>query len=80
VLLDVGNDKVLSWMRQTPDGKQVVVSCNFAADAETVNLTADKNLKGTRAKTLLKSPGETDPSGLDAIQLQPFGVYIGEVE
>jgi len=79
-MLDTGNDKVLSWMRQAPDGSQVVVSCNFTADPQTVNLAAGGNLKGTHANTLLKSPGATDPASLDAVELQPFGVYIGEVE
>jgi len=79
-MLDVSNDKVLSWMRQAPDGKQVVMSCNFTADPQTVNLAAGGNLKGTHANTLLKSPGGTDPASLDAVELQPFGVYIGEVQ
>jgi alpha-glucosidase len=30
-------------------------------------------------KTLLKSPGGSDPASLDHIELQPFGVYIGQV-
>ena len=79
-MLDAGNDKVLSWVRQSSDGKQVVVSCNFTADPQTVNLTADGKLKGTHAKTLLKSPEEAEPASLDAVQLVPFGVYIGEVQ
>ena len=57
----------------------MVVSCNFTADPQTVNLTGSATLKGTHAKTLLKSPGGTDPASLDAVELQPFGVYIGEV-
>ena len=80
VMLDAANDKVLSWMRQAADGSQVVVSCNFTADPQTVNLTAGGNLKGTHAKTLLKSSGGTDPASLDAVVLQPFGVYVGAVE
>jgi alpha-glucosidase len=31
-------------------------------------------------KTLLKTPGAADPQSLDAIELGPFGVYIGEVQ
>ncbi len=80
VMLDTANDKVLSWMRQAPDGSQVVVTCNFTADPQTVNLSGGGNLKGTHARTLLKSPGGTDPASLNAIELQPFGVYIGEVQ
>ncbi len=81
VMLDETNSKVLSWMRSAPDGSQVVVSCNFTAEPQTVNLTAGGGgLKGTHAKTLLKSPGEGDPAALDAVELQPFGVYVGEVQ
>ena len=79
-MLDVNNEKVLSWMRQAPDGEQVVVVCNFTADPQTVNLKTGPSVKGTRAKTLLKSPGGADPASLDSVALQPFGVYIGKVE
>ncbi len=79
VMLDRDNTKVLSWLRQAPDGKQVVVTVNFTADPQTVNLTGS-NLKSHHAKTLLKSPGVTDPASLDAVKLEPFGVYIGQVE
>jgi hypothetical protein len=79
-MLDTENTMVLSWLRQAPDGKQVVVSCNFTADPQTVNLTNGSGLKGTHAKTLLKSPGGADPESLDSVSLAPFGVYIGEVQ
>jgi alpha-glucosidase len=80
VMLDETNAQVLSWMRRGSDGSQVVVSCNFTAEPQTVNLTAGGGLKGTHAKTLLKSPGTSDPASLDAIELQAFGVYIGQVQ
>jgi alpha-glucosidase len=81
VMLDEANNKVLSWMRKGPDGGQVVVACNFTAEPQTVNLSAGgAGLKGSHAKTLLKSPGGSDPASLDAVELQPFGVYIGEVQ
>jgi alpha-glucosidase len=79
LMLDQNNAKVLSWLRQSPDGKQVVVSCNFTADPQTVNLSGG-GVKGTKATTLLKSPGGSDPSSLDAVQLPAFGVWIGQVE
>jgi alpha-glucosidase len=78
VMLDKENEKVLSWMRQGSDGKQIVVSANFTADPQTVNLSG--GLKSSHAKTLLKSPGGSDPQSLDKVELGPFGVYIGEVE
>ncbi|HEY1987062.1 MAG TPA: alpha-glucosidase [Terracidiphilus sp.] len=81
VMLDTENTKVLSWMRQGSGSKQVVVTANFTADPQTVNLTGGSaGLKAGPVKTLLKSPGGTDPASLDAIQLGPFGVYIGEVQ
>ncbi len=79
VMLDEENTKVLSWMRKAPDGTQVVVACNFTADPQTVKL-AGAELKSNHAKTLLKSPGGSDPASLDSIELQPFGVYIGQVQ
>ncbi len=79
VMLDQNNTKVLSWLRQAPHGKQVVVSCNFTADAQTVNLSGG-GVKRATAKTLLKSPGGSDPASLNSVQLPPFGVWIGEVE
>ncbi len=79
LMLDQDNTKVLSWLRQSPDGKQVLVICNFTADPQTVNLSGG-GVKGAKAKTLLKSPSGTEPASLDAVQLPPFGVWIGEVQ
>jgi alpha-glucosidase len=81
VMLDTENTKVLSWMRKAAGAPQVVVAVNFTADAQTVNLTTgDAGVKAGHAKTLLKSPGGTDPASLDKVELGPFGVYIGEVK
>ena len=77
VMLDNTNTKVLSWMRQTAGAPTVVVSLNFTADPQTVNLTVP-DLKGN-VKTLLKTPGAADPASLGQIQLGPFGVWVGEV-
>jgi alpha-glucosidase len=80
VMLDLANDKVLSWMRQAADGSQVVIATNFTPEPQTVNLTGGGKLKGSHVTTLLKSLGEGDPASLDSVQLLPFGVYIGQVE
>jgi hypothetical protein len=32
-----------------------------------------------KLKVLLKTPGAADSLSLDQIQLEPFGVYVGEV-
>ncbi|MGD0096083.1 MAG: alpha-glucosidase [Terracidiphilus sp.] len=78
VMLDTANDKVLSWMRQTPGAPMAVVSVNFTAAPQTVSLS----LPGSRGKvkTLLKTPGAADPESIKQIQLGPYGVYIGQVE
>jgi alpha-glucosidase len=80
-MLDTGNNKVLSWTRQAPGAAQVVVSVNFTAEPQTVNLAiGGAGMGPRRVKTLLKTPGAADPASLGAIKLGPFGVYIGEVQ
>ena len=81
VMLDPENTQVLSWMRQAHGTSQVVVSVNFTAEPQTVNLqSSGAGHRSRQVKTLLKSPGEKDPVSLDQITLGPFGVYIGEVQ
>jgi hypothetical protein len=59
----------------------VVVCVNFTATPQTVNLAiGGAGIKPQHAKTLLKTPGAADPASLGAIELGPFGVYIGEVQ
>jgi len=80
-LIDNGNTRVLSWMRKAPGEAVVVIAANFTAEPQTVTLAAqDAGLKPAHLETLLKSPGGTDPTGADRIELQPFGVYIGQVK
>jgi alpha-glucosidase len=78
IMVDTGNTKVLSWLRQTSGSPPVVVSVNFTAEPQTVSLTVP-NSSGN-LKTLLKTPGASDPASLSQIQLGPYGVYIGEVQ
>jgi alpha-glucosidase len=81
VMLDQENTNVLSWMRQAPGAPQVVVSVNFTAQPQIVNLVSGgAGLKAGNLHTLLKSPGGTDPKSPDQIELGPFGVYIGELK
>jgi len=80
IMLDTGNTRVLSWMRQAPGAPQVVVSVNFTAQPQTVDLTiGGVGIEPRRLKTLLKSPGAADPASLKSIALGPYGVYIGEL-
>jgi len=56
------------------------VSVNFTAESQTVNLAIDGAGFGPRhLKTLLKTPGAAESESLGAIELGPFGVFIGEV-
>jgi alpha-glucosidase len=80
-MLDTDNIKVLSWMRQAPGAGQVVVSVNFTAEPQTVNLAiGGVGIAPEKVETLLKSPGGTDPRTIGAIELGPYGVFIGEVQ
>jgi alpha-glucosidase len=76
-MLDTANTKVLSWLRKVPGSPAVVVAVNFTADPQTVSLIVPGS--GGTVKTLMKTPGAQDPASLQAIELGPFGVYIGEV-
>jgi alpha-glucosidase len=77
-MLDTNNAKVLSWLRQAPGAKPVVVAVNFTADPQTVSLSVPGS--SGNVKTLLKTPGAVDPGMLGQIQLGPFGVYVGELQ
>ena len=80
VMLDTENTNVLSWMRQAHGAHMVVVSVNFTAESQTVNLQSGGAGMGAKnLRTLLKSPGAEDPKTLDHIALGPYGVYIGEM-
>ena len=81
IMLNMNDPHVLSWLRKGPNGEAVVVACNFTAQPQTVsfNLKA-QGVNRFHVKTLLKTPGATDPLSLDMVQLGPYGVYIGRVE
>ncbi len=80
-MLNPSDTHVLSWLRQTPGQPPVVVACNFTADPQKVSFDLSaQGVSGKQAKTLLKTPGATDPTALDAVSLPPYGVYIGQVQ
>jgi len=77
VMLNPSDTNVLAWLRHTKDGHAVVVACNFTAQPQSVGFDLRPyGVKGTKPVTLLKSPGEDDPSAFDKIALKPFGVMI----
>ena len=81
IMLDTQNTKVLSWMRQAGGAPPAIVSVNFTAEPQTVNLAATGAGVGLKKlKTLLKTPGAVDPTASDHIVLGPYGVYIGQVQ
>jgi len=77
-MLDTDNSKVLSWMRSAPGSATVVVSVNFTSEPQTVNLAG--TAPNSKTRTLLKTPGSSDPASLSKITLPPFGVYVGEIQ
>ncbi|HUB30327.1 MAG TPA: alpha-glucosidase [Terracidiphilus sp.] len=76
-MLDTENTKTLSWIRQSAGNPSVLVSVNFTADPQTVSLSVPGT--GANLTTLLKTPGAADPVSPQAIQLGPYGVYVGEL-
>lgn len=79
-MLDPKNTKVLSWMRGAPGIPPVLVSVNFTAEPQTVDLAGPSISAKGKLLTLLQSPGESSPSQPDHIELAPFGVYIGQIQ
>jgi alpha-glucosidase len=81
VMLNTSDNNVLMWLRQAPGQPAVVVACNFTAQPQKVSFDLSaQGITGRNAKTLMKTPGSSDPASLDAVQLPPFGVYIGQVQ
>jgi alpha-glucosidase len=81
VMLNTGDANVLAWARQIDGQPTVVVACNFTAAPQKFAF----DLSGTgvtskQAKTLMKTPGSSDPASLDEVNLPPYGVYIGQVQ
>ncbi len=80
-MLNATDTKVLAWMRQTPGQPAVIVACNFTAEPQKFSFDlSQQSVTSKQAKTLMKTPGSNDPVSLDAVNLPPFGVYIGQVQ
>ncbi len=80
-MLNESDNNVLTWLRKAPGEPAVVIACNFTANPERVSVDlSSQGISSKQAKTLMKTPGSSDPSSLDAIELPPFGVYIGQVQ
>jgi alpha-glucosidase len=81
IMLNPTDSNVLAWLRQTQGQSPVVVACNFTAQPQkfSFDLSA-QGITSKQAQTLMKTPGSSDPSSLDDVQLPPFGVYMGQVQ
>jgi len=81
VMLNTSDTKVLAWARLLDGQPAVVVACNFTAEAQkfSFDLTGT-GIASKQARTLMKTPGSSDPASLDAVELPPYGVYIGQIE
>jgi alpha-glucosidase len=81
VMLNTTDNNVLSWLRKGPKGESVVVICNFTAATQTVSFNLKPyGIAGRNVRTLLKTPGSGDPASLNGINVQPFGVYLLQVQ
>ena len=81
IMLNTSDNNVLSWLRIAPGEPAVVVACNFTAQPQKVSFDlSSQGITSKQAKTLMKTPGSSDPPSLDNVQLPPFGVYMGQVQ
>jgi alpha-glucosidase len=81
VMLNTADTRVLAWARQIEGQPTVVIACNFTADPQKFAFDlSGTGLTSKQAKTLMKTPGSSDPASLDAVNLPPYGVYIGQVQ
>ena len=81
-MLESGNPQILAWNRTAPNGKAIVVACNFAAEPQVVSLKDALSGSGTTAGILANSGGAEGKTTVDltAVSLPPYGSIIAEVK
>jgi len=81
-MLDGANSQVLSWSRTSPNGRVVIVACNFTADPQVISLQGAIGGPAKTANVLAASGGSQGKSFVDlnAISLPPYGSLIAEVK
>lgn len=80
-MLDSGNPQVLSWSRTSPQGKIVVMACNFTAAPQVVSLHGTGGLTPTAMVLAASGGGEQRKSvDLNSIALPPYGSIIAELK
>jgi alpha-glucosidase len=82
VPVDEGNNSVLSYLRKTKDGKAVLVSCNFTASPQNVNIRLDgTGVSGKHVKSLAASDANAGAAtDIGQINLPPYGSYVAQIE
>lgn len=83
VMLDQDAQSSLVWTRRIGGEGSVVVACNLSSKPVTLQLKSQLNALGVRGffmRALLRTDTAMGAMNLDAVKLQPFGVFIGEVK
>ncbi len=81
IMLNANDRNVLSWLRQAPGQPAVIVACNFTNLPQKISLDLSaQGINSKQARTLMKTPGNVDPPTLNAVQLLPFSMYVGQVK
>ncbi len=81
-MLESGNEQVLAWSRTAPNGKTIVVACNFAAAPQVVSLGSALG-GGSKTATSLAASGsgkQNSAVDLNAVSLPPYGSLVAEIQ
>lgn len=76
MMLDTSNDKVLSYVRKSGDGKTVVVALNFTGEPQTVSLA---EVSGNVSTLITNAAELKTASSLGSLTLPAYGSWVGEV-
>ncbi len=86
VVLNHDDDHVVAWVRKPQsvslNTPALVFVCNLSANPVKLSLRPDMqrlHLKGSFLRSTLRSDNAMGALNLDAITLQPYGIYIGEL-
>ena len=80
-MLESGNSQVLAWTRTAPNGKTVLVACNFTADTQVVSLQGALGGANKTATLLAASGGEQKSTiQMNAVSLPAYGSVIAQVD
>ncbi len=82
IMLNTGDNNVLAWLRKGVDGgPSVVAACNFTASPQTLSIDLkSQGISSTVAHKLAVSQGAAAELPLSRLRLEPFGVFLGEIQ